>query len=350
MDLEETVLPTAGVPWPAATKDGEVPVAHTMSPPALTATGTDRATTLFLRIGAAVLAVGIVAFGLLYYKDQHVPSAPSLVERQIALTEAAVRKAPNDLNARLQLGQVYGEAKRYDAALAQFDQVLKVAPGNKDALLGKGFALMTRGDLDKAAVPLTSITKATRKGEFAGADSQLASAYYYLGVIAVKQHKPDEAVAQLGHALKIEPTDSDAMYQVGLAQLQKGAEVDAIATFRNALRFVPTGWCEPYQQMQTAYTAMKQPALATYASAMAGFCGGKADEAKTRLTALTAGPAAVDAMLGLGLIAEAQNEKATATDWYRKALAKDPKNISAISSLATLGVQPKAIGTPAKKK
>ena len=99
---------------------------------------------------------------------------------------------------------------------------------------------MTKGDLDKADAPLTEVVKATRKGEFAGADSQLGAAYYYLGVIAVKQHKPDDAIDQLGHALKIEPTDSDAMYQVGLAQLQQGKPAAAVATFRT-----PSVSCRP---------------------------------------------------------------------------------------------------------
>jgi tetratricopeptide (TPR) repeat protein len=326
-------------------------MAHTMSPHRLAAADpSDRTVALLLRIGAAALAVGLVAFGLLYYKDQHVTAAPSIVERQVALTEAAVRKNPDDLQARLQLGEVYGQAARYDDAVKQFDQVLKAAPGSKDALLGKGFALMTQGQLDKATASLTQIVKATRKGEFAGADSQLAAAYYYLGTIAVQQKKPDVALSQLGHALKIEPTDSDAMYQVGLAQLQKGANVAAIATFRNALRFVPTGWCEPYQQMQAAYTAMKKPELATYSSAMAGFCSGKVDQARTQLTALTTGPAAVDAMLGLGLIAETAHDTKAAGTWYQKALAKDRKNMAAISALAALGVKPAAPAATAKKK
>ena len=325
-------------------------MAHTLSPHRLVATDpSDRTTSVLLRIGAAVLAVGLVAFGLLYYKDQHVAAAPSLVERQVSLTEAAVRKSPDDLQARLQLGQVYEQAARYDDAVAQFDQVLKAAPDSKDALLGKGFALMTKGELDRAIVPLTAVVKATRKGEFAGADSQLAAAYFYLGVIGVKQDKPDEALKQLGHALKIEPTDSDAMYQVGLAQLQQGKPAAAVATFRSALRFVPIGWCEPYQQLQVAYTSMSKPDLATYASAMAGFCGNKVDEAKTQLGALTTGPAAVDAMLGLAVIAETQKDTKAAADWYRKALVKDPKNITAISSLAALGITPKASGTAKKK-
>ncbi len=326
-------------------------MAHTMSPHRLAAADpSDRTVALLLRIGAAALAIGLVAFGVLYYQDQHVAAAPSIVERQVALTEAAVRKNPNDLQARLQLGEVYGQAARYDDAVKQYDQVLKAAPGSKDALLGKGFALMTQNQLDKAVVPLTQVVKATRKGEFAGADSQLAAAYYYLGVIAVKQKKPDVALTQLGHALKIEPTDSDAMYQVGLAQLQSGANVEAIATFRSALRFVPTGWCEPYQQMQAAYTSMKKPELASYASAMAGFCGGKVDEAKTQLTALTAGPAAVEAMLGLGVIAETAHDTKGAGAWYQKAFAKDPKNMGAISALAGLGVKPAAPPATATKK
>jgi tetratricopeptide (TPR) repeat protein len=304
--------------------------------------------TLFLRIGVAVLVIGLVGVGFLYYKDQYVAPTPSMLQQQINLSEAAVRKNPNDAGARLGLGSVYTQAKRYDDGVAQFDQVLKVAPDNKEALLGKGFALIEKGSLDAAIAPLTKIVKATRKGEFANADSVLGAAYYYLGTIGVKQQKPDVALDHLSHALKIAPTDSDAMYQVGLAQLQKGKQADAVATFKNALRFVPTGWCEPYQQMQVAYTSMKKPELASYASAMAGFCGKRVAEAKTQLTTLTAGPAAVDAMLGLGLIAEAENDNKGAAAWYEKALAKDPKNMAAISSLSSLGVTPHS--TPTAKK
>lgn len=324
-------------------------MAHTMSQHRLAVAPDDRRLSLFLRIGAVVLVVALAAFGFLYYQDQHVTAAPSMVEQQIGLAEAALRKNPNNVQARLQLALVYEQAKRYDDSIAQFDQVLKVVPDSKDALLGKGFALMTKGDLDKAIAPLTKVVKATRTGEFAGADDQLGAAYYYLGVIAVKQKKPDEALTQLTHALKIQPTDSDAMYQVGLARLQKGQNPEAVATFKEALRFVPTGWCEPYDQLQTAYTAMKKPELASYASAMAGFCGKKVDEAKKQLTALTAGPAAVDAMLGLGLIAETQNDTKGAAAWYEKALAKDPKNMAAMSSLSALGVTPKAATSAAKK-
>lgn len=308
----------------------------------------DRMLTLFLRIGVAVLVIGLVGLGFLYYRDQYVAPAPSMLQQQIDLSEAAVRKNPNNVQARLQLGLVYQQAKRYDDAVVQFDEVLKVAPDVKEALVSKGFALMEKGDLVNATAPLTKVIEANRKGEFASADSNLGAAYYYLGVIALKQSKPAVAIEQLRHSLNIAPTDSDAMYQVGLAQLQLGKHADAVATFKNALRFVPTGWCEPYQQLQSAYTSMKKPELASYAAAMAGFCGNRVAEAKTQLAALTAGPAAVDAMLGLGLIAETENDMKGAAAWYEKALAKDPKNVAAMSSLSALGVAPGAKPTAAK--
>lgn len=319
-----------------------------MSEHRLAVGSSDRLLTLFLRIGVAVLVIGLVGVGFLYYRDQYVAPAPSMLQQQINLSEAAVRKTPNSVDARLQLGLVYQQAKRYDDAVVQFDQVLKVAPTIKEALVGKGVALMEKGDLQGATAPLTKVVQATRKGEFANSDSNLGAAYYYLGVIALKQAKPAVAIDQLRHALNIAPTDSDAMYQIGLAQLQLGKQADAVATFKNALRFVPTGWCEPYQQMQTAYASMKKPELAAYASAMAGFCGKRVDEAKTQLTALTSGPAAVDAMLGLGLIAETQNDTKGAATWYQKALAKDPKNVAAMSSLSALGVTPGSKPTATK--
>lgn len=296
----------------------------------------------FLRIGAVLLAVMLVGFGVLYFRDQHVTAAPSLVSQQIDAAENAVRTAPNNVSARINLGAMYTEAKRYDEAVAQFDEVLKVDSGNTDARMGKGTALLTKGDLTAAKVEFTKVTEQKRTGEFAGADTRLEAAHYYLGVIANKQGQSLQAVDELGKALAIEPTDSDAMYQVALAQAQLGKHADAVTSLKRALTFVPTGWCEPYTQLQASYTALTQPEQATYAGAMGLFCQGKSSDAKQQLTTLTAGPAGVDAMLGLGLIAQVDKDTQTAVAWYRSVLAKDPKNMTAISYLAALGVAPSA--------
>ena len=313
--------------------------------------GSDRAISLFLKIGTAVLVIGLVAFGVFYYKDQHLPAAPSLLSQSISQAEAAVRKTPNNVNARMQLGAAYQAAGRYADSMAQFDQVLKVSPGNKAALLGKGYAQLTSGDLAGATKTYSVITAADRSGEFAPEDTQLASAYYYLGVIDVKQHQPQVALDQLAGALKIDATDSDALYQVVLAQLQLGRTAEAVKSFHQALTFVPTDWCDPYQQLQKAYVTLGQKDEAAYAGAMVTFCQKNPTEAATELKTLTDGPAAADAMNGLGLIAQTQNDNKGAIAWFQKVVAKDPKNATALNALASFGVKPATTPTtnPTKK-
>ena len=65
------------------------------------------------------------------------------------------------------------------------------------------------------------------------------------------------AIAHLKRSLSINPADSDAHYQLGSALLKAGKPKDAVPEFRTAVLFVPTDWCEPYDAMAAAYTALK---------------------------------------------------------------------------------------------
>jgi tetratricopeptide (TPR) repeat protein len=305
-----------------------------------------------LRLGVLVLAIGGLSFGAFYYQDQHVDAGPSLVSRQIEGAEQAVRKTPSDVGVRLQLAAAYEADKRQDDALKQYDEILKADGTNKTALLGRGAVLIAQEDLTAAAVTFHKITGAARTGEFAGADPQLEEARYYLGSIALTQGKAKEAITELQGALKIDRTDSDTWYLLGVAQLKEGSPKLAVDSLNRAVSFVPTGWCEPYSQLALAYGKLSQAPQATYAGAMANFCNKKSADAKRELKALTTGPVAVDAMLGLGLIAETESNNAEAIAWYKKAVTVDRKNIPAISALSRLGVGPSAAptSTPPKAK
>jgi len=308
--------------------------------PALSAS--DRRLNRLLRAGVAVFVVGALAFAGVYYQDQHVNAGPSLVDRQIAGAEAAVKKTPNNLGIRLQLAAAYQTDKRPNDALKQYDEVLKADKTNRTALLGRGSTLTSTGDLTAAAAAYHKITDAGSKGEFAAADPQLEEAHYFLGSIAVKQGKTKEALTELSAALKIDRTDSDALYLMGVAELKAGAPLLAVSALKQAILFVPMGWCEPYSQLSVAYGKLGSASQATYAGAMTDFCLKKPTEAKNQLKTLTTGPAAVDATLGLGLIEETESNKAEAVSWYKKALILDRTNANAISSLSRLGVRPTA--------
>jgi tetratricopeptide (TPR) repeat protein len=301
-----------------------------------------RTTTWLIRLGVTVLVIGVAAFGFIYYQDQHVDAGPSLLGRQTQAAEAAVKKTPNNIAARLQLAAAYRSDKRMNDALKQYDEILKAEGNHRTALLGRGSTLTATGDLEEAAAAYRKITGAAVKGEFAAQDPQLAEAHYFLGSILLKQGKTKEAITELQGALKIDRTDSDALYLLGVARLKQGEAQLAVDALKQALRFVPTGWCEPYSQLVQAYGKLGSVPQATYAGGMLDFCQNRPADAIRQLKTLTAGPVAVDAMVGLGLIAETASNRDEAVAWYKKALAVDPANISAISSLSALGVGPTA--------
>lgn len=297
----------------------------------------DRTLGRMTKIGAAVLVIGVPVFAAFYYMDTHVDSGPSLTSRRLSAAEQAVVKAPRNLSARLGLAQAYIEAGKDDKALAQYDEVLSADPDHRVALLARGDLLRRRNDLTGATAMYTTLIGPAAKGEFAGADTDLGAAYYGLAAVQLEQGKPKQAVVTLQHTVGIESTDADAWYLMASALLKAGAPARAVEAYRRAVLFVPTGWCEPYVGMQTAYRRIGKEPLARYAGAMAGFCDGHADSARAELTALTTGPAALDAMLGLGMIAEVQADRTAAADWYRRALRIDHSNITAATGLARLG-------------
>jgi tetratricopeptide (TPR) repeat protein len=305
----------------------------------------DKTFSWVMRLGVMVLAIGVAGFGFMYYQDQHVDAGPSMVDRQTQTAEAAVKKAPNNIGARLELAGAYQADKRMDDALAQYKVILKADKQNRTALLGSGRVLIAKGDFKAATAAYKRITGASKSGEFAGADPQLEEAYYFLGSIAVTQGNNKLALTDLQAALKIEPTDSDALYLVGVVKLKDGAPQLAVDAFKQALQFVPTGWCQPWSQLALAQGKLGRAPEATYAGAMADFCNKKSVEAQTRLKTLTKGPLAVDSLLGLGLIAETESNNAEAATWYKQVITIDAKNATAISALSRLGAGPTSSST-----
>ena len=305
----------------------------------------DRTFSLLMRVGVMVLAIGVATFGFMYYQDQHVNAGPSLVGRQIAGAEAAVAKAPNDIQTRLQLAAAYLQDKRPDDALKQYDEILTAEKGNRTALLGRGGVLISKGDLAAASVDYHKITDVAAKGEYAGADPQAQEAHYYLGSIALKQGKTKEAIKELQAALTINRADSDALYLLGVAQLKDGTPKLAVASLNEAVLFVPTGWCEPYTQLALAYGKLAQAPQKAYATAMGTFCLKKPADAKSQLKTLAKGPVAVQALLGLAVIAETESNNAEAVTWYKQVLSVDRKNAAATSALTRLAAGPASSST-----
>jgi Tfp pilus assembly protein PilF len=165
----------------------------------------------------------------------------------------------------------------------------------------------------------------------------------------MKQNDSDAAIKELTAALGIDNSDADAWYLLGTAQSSKGQDKAAVESLKRALLFVPTGWCEPYGALSASYTKLSLAEMAEYAGAMLDFCNKKPDAATNRLKALTTGPAAVSALLGLGLIAESTSDRTAAADWYQKVLKADAGNATALTALGRLNVKPEPASNGTKQ-
>jgi tetratricopeptide (TPR) repeat protein len=291
-----------------------------------------------IRIGLVAVVIGVAFEAAAQIFDWR--GEPSLLERQLTAAEDAVRDKPGDSGLRLRLAELYRTADETGSALTQYEEILEFEPGQGTALLGRGEVLAEDGEQAEAAKSFREFIAKAGGAEFSAVDPQLEAAYYGLGAALLEQDRAKQAMRALRQAVKVEPTDADAWYLLGTAALEAGAPRPAVAALRQAVLFVPTGWCEPYERLSDAYAATRRKPHAEYASAMVDLCEERPADAVRRLEPLVSGPAAVDAMLGLAMAAEAESDRAGARRWYRKVIAAEAGNFNARSGLNRLGTGP----------
>lgn len=283
---------------------------------------------LIKRVGL-LLAVVAIAFVGFYVLDRWKLPQPTIVNREMAALEEAVRVDPADIASRGRLADVYTAAGRYEDAILQYGVILETGQADKPAYLGRARAHEQAGNLAAAAADYAQVVDIAKGGEMAHVDLQLQAAYYGLGSVALADGQPEDAITHLTAALSINRADADSLHLLGRAYTASGQPAKAIDALRRAVSFVPIGWADPYVSLSEAYAAAGETAYATWAGAMAEFVRGDADGARAALEPLVNGPAGVDAAIGLGLIAETAGDTAAAADWYRTALEAEPANAAA---------------------
>lgn len=102
-------------------------------------------------------------------------SPPPFDESRAAQLKAAADQSPSDANARVQLGNLYFDAERYDDAVRWYEDALKVDPKNVNA------------------------------------STDLGIAYYY-------SNQPDRALAQFDKSLELDPKHSKTLLNIGIVR------------------------------------------------------------------------------------------------------------------------------------
>jgi len=285
-----------------------------------------------------IALIGVMATGLLfigfYYFDRYVNlNNQSPLEMGTTDLEIQVRKNPDDPEPRLALAEQYLRAQNYSASINQAQQVLSKFPNSDRALFILGIGNSMAGNTKAGVHYLEQFVALHKKDLDAQSDKALQTGLYYLGMNYLQVGRPTDAITALTQALSINPTDADALYQLGLAFLRTGQYQAALENFQKAVRFVPD-FAEAYQGMVDSYTALQQPDYVLVAQGMQAFSLKDYQKASKLLSeAIKKLPKESLAYLGLGLTDEKLGELPAAQANLKVALTLDPDNFIATNAL-----------------
>jgi len=147
----------------------------------------------------------------------------------------AVRKAPIDPRARLELGVAYAQAEEYDLAMAELVEAIKLNPENRDNLSAQanyhlGLVLLA---IDRAGLAVNAFREALRLG--------WTDVSVYLGLAQAfsKQGKFEEAAFQYREALRLAPEMTGLHASLALMLESAGRIDEAITHYELFLQSAP---------------------------------------------------------------------------------------------------------------
>jgi arylsulfatase A-like enzyme/Tfp pilus assembly protein PilF len=131
-------------------------------------------------------------------------------------------------------------------ALAVFDRVLKLDPGNALALVDAGTVQLMSGELDRAREAFTAAI---------AADPGVARAHNGLGVVAAQQGHTDQAVSSWKRAVELDPHDYQTLFNLGATLREQGRGAEARRYLEAYLETAPANLEQRDRQRVRAWLA-----------------------------------------------------------------------------------------------
>ncbi len=175
---------------------------------------------------AAVLFCSLLAPPVVFAASNPQP-LPSIEQQR-----EAVRNAPTDPRARLELGRAYNRAEEYDLAMSELVEAIRLNPENRDNLTAQanfhlGLSLLA---IDRVPMAINAFREAQKLG-LSDPDLNLA-----LGQAFSSQGRFEEAIAQYRELQRLSPGSSEADAGLGLAMEGAGRVDEAIAHYERYLK------------------------------------------------------------------------------------------------------------------
>jgi tetratricopeptide (TPR) repeat protein len=165
--------------------------------------------------------------GYSYYKAGQPDPAVACLRRAIDLLPT---HAPTRAMAYDSLGNVRMVQGRYNEAIAELSEAVRLNPNYADAHNDLGVALQQLGDRSQAMVQFRAAIRL---------QPDHPQAHYNLSVLLDYLAKSDEALVELQTARRLMPERAEIPYRVGLLLSNRGRYAEACANFSEALRLKP---------------------------------------------------------------------------------------------------------------
>ena len=144
--------------------------------------------------------------------------------------DTLLREDPDDLDAQLRMGLVYGELKEYPKAIAQLTKILSARPAELRVRDYLGLMYEELKEYNKAI----EAYQANLKIQPTYADGHL-----HLGFLYYRLKQSAEAIPHLTEVVKQNPKQSDAYLLLGLTYLQSEQYALASQAFEEGIRYNP---------------------------------------------------------------------------------------------------------------
>jgi tetratricopeptide (TPR) repeat protein len=133
--------------------------------------------------------------------------------------------------AYLSRGSAFNHKSRFDDAIRDFTEALRLNANLTDAYAGRGWAYQQKGEIGKA---MEDLTETIRR------DPNSRSAYYDRGLIFYERKELDRAISDFNESVRCNPNQADGFVMRGICLAAKNDLDPALASFDAAIAIAPT--------------------------------------------------------------------------------------------------------------
>jgi len=174
-----------------------------------------------LNVALVALVVAIAAlgawFGYSIWQARYEAANATPAHRFVETVKGQVRKDPNNLNLRIELGRALASVGRFDEANEQLENAIEINKESPEAYYFLGRIAMLQEDNDAANRFFTKVIELTDGEQFSELNPRREESLYALGLIAIDEKEYEQAIGYLKAATRIRKDASDTYYQLARA-------------------------------------------------------------------------------------------------------------------------------------